>query len=94
MKQIFAVLLICVLAFGAAGCTNMTRTQQGVLSGGAGGALVGAGINVITGGSATIGALVGGGLGALAGGIYGHQQERVAGSPMPSFRPRFLKGKC
>ena len=76
MKRFFAVLLIGILALGSVGCTNMTRTQQGALSGGAGGALFGAGINVLTGGSATIGALVGGGLGALAGGIYGHQQEQ------------------
>lgn len=77
MKQLFAVLLIVALAFGTVGCTNMTRTQQGAVSGGAGGALLGAGINVLTGGSATIGALVGGGLGALAGGIYGYQQEQM-----------------
>lgn len=75
MKRFFAVLLMGVLVLGTVGCTNMNRTQQGALSGGAGGALLGAGINVITGGSATIGALVGGGLGALAGGIYGHQQD-------------------
>ena len=52
----------------------MTRTQQGALSGAAGGALLGAGISAIAGGSGTTGALIGGGLGALAGGLYGHNK--------------------
>ena len=70
------VLLVGALAFGSVGCTQMSRTQQGALSGAAGGALVGGGLSVLTGGNGTTGALIGGGLGALAGGIYGHQQER------------------
>ena len=77
MKRIpIAILLACAMTFGTMGCTNMSRTQQGALSGAAGGALVGGGLSALTGGSGTTGALIGGGLGALAGGIYGHQQER------------------
>ena len=76
MKFPFVLMLAGVLAFGSLGCTNMSRTQQGALSGAAGGALVGGGLSVLTGGNGTTGALIGGGLGALAGGIYGHQQER------------------
>ena len=76
MKKISIVLLAGALAFGAVGCTHMSRTQQGALSGAAGGALIGGGLSAITGGSGTTGALIGGGLGALAGGIYGHQQEK------------------
>ncbi|WP_273524597.1 glycine zipper domain-containing protein [Mailhella massiliensis] len=76
MKKIPVIVLIGALAFGFTGCTNMTRTQQGALSGAAGGALIGGGISALTGGSGTTGALIGGGLGALAGGIYGNQQER------------------
>ena len=72
MKRLSAVLLIGALVFGTVGCTNMNRTQQGALSGAAGGALLGAGISAIAGGSGTTGALIGGGLGALAGGLYGH----------------------
>ncbi len=63
-----------MLVFAGVGCTNMNRTQQGALSGAAGGALLGAGLSAITGGSGTTGALIGGGLGALAGGIYGHSR--------------------
>ncbi len=60
----------------AAGCTNMTPTQQGALSGAAIGAGTSAGIAAITGGNAGVGAVVGGGVGALAGGMYGHRQDR------------------
>ncbi|WP_294515385.1 YMGG-like glycine zipper-containing protein [uncultured Bilophila sp.] len=74
MKRLSAVLLIGALVFGTVGCTNMNRTQQGALSGAAGGALLGAGISAIAGGSGTTGALIGGGLGALAGGLYGHNK--------------------
>ena len=76
MKKITALFLIGALALGSLGCTNMNRTQQGTLSGAAGGALLGAGISALAGGSGTTGALIGGGLGALAGGIYGNSQER------------------
>lgn len=70
-------LALCVsILIGSAGCTNMNKTQQGTLSGGAAGALVGAGISAIAGGSGTLGALIGGGLGAMAGGIYGHEKEK------------------
>lgn len=71
-----ALLLSVTLILGTAGCTNMSRTQQGLLSGAGAGALAGAGISAIAGGSGTMGALIGGGLGALAGGIYGHERER------------------
>ena len=80
MKRCHAVTVAAVLcaslSFGAVGCTNMNRTQQGVLSGAGVGALAGAGISAIAGGSGTMGALIGGGLGALAGGIYGHEKDR------------------
>ena len=72
MKRLSAILLVGALVFGTVGCTNMT--QQGLLSGAAGGAILGAGLGALTGGSGTTGALIGGGLGALAGGIYGHSK--------------------
>ena len=76
MKKWFAIgLMATVLASGIA-CTNMSKTQQGVASGAALGALGGAGIAAISGGYAGWGALAGAGLGALAGGIVGHDQER------------------
>ncbi len=74
---ICAALALCAtLSLGAVGCTNMTKTQQGTLSGAGAGALLGAGISAIAGGSGTMGALIGGGLGAVAGGIYGHEKDR------------------
>lgn len=78
MKKIATALILAfTLALGAAGCTNMNRTQQGVVSGTALGALGGAGIAAISGGAAGWGALAGAGIGALAGGIVGHNQETI-----------------
>ena len=71
-KFVLSAVLAAVIIFSFGGCTNMSRTQQGALSGGLIGAIAGAGISVITGGSVGTGALIGGGVGALAGGLYGH----------------------
>ncbi len=66
-----------ILALGAgSGCTNMSRTSQGALSGAAYGAAAGVGIAAIAGGSLGWGALAGAGAGALAGGLVGHDQEK------------------
>lgn len=76
MRRIFSVFVLSLaLAAGPMACTNMTKTQQGVVSGGAIGALGGAGIAAIAGGSGTIGALIGGAAGAIAGGVVGHNAE-------------------
>ena len=76
MRRIFTVFILSLaLAAGPMACTNMTKTQQGVVSGGAIGALGGAGIAAIAGGSGTIGALIGGAAGAIAGGVVGHNAE-------------------
>ena len=67
MRRIFTVFILSLaLAAGPMACTNMTKTQQGVVSGGAIGALGGAGIAAIAGGSGTIGALIGGAAGIIA----------------------------
>ena len=76
MKKIVIMGVIALMLAGAPGCTNMSRTQQGVVSGTALGALGGAGIAAISGGAAGWGALAGDGVGALAGGIIGHEQSR------------------
>lgn len=73
-KALIIGFMIAILGSGAA-CTNMSRTQQGVASGAALGALGGAGIAAISGGAAGWGALTGAGVGALAGGIIGHEQS-------------------
>lgn len=74
-KLLIIGLLAAVFASGAA-CTNMSRSQQGVASGAALGALGGAGIAAISGGAAGWGALAGAGVGALAGGIVGYEQDK------------------
>ena len=77
MKKLLIVgTLMLALAAGGAGCTNMSRTQQGIASGAALGAAAGLGIAAISGGSAAWGMLAGAGAGALAGGIVGTQAER------------------
>ena len=75
MIKMLTIVLVMMLCAGAFGCTNMSKTQQGVASGAALGALGGAGIATISGGSAGWGALAGGAAGALAGGIIGNSQE-------------------
>lgn len=74
MKKIIMLGLMALILASGMACTNMTRTQQGVASGAALGALGGAGISAISGGYAGWGALAGAGLGALAGGIVGHEE--------------------
>ena len=46
MKKMLTIGLVMMLCAGAFGCTNMSKTQQGVASGAAIGALGGAGIDV------------------------------------------------
>lgn len=74
MKK-FLVVIMGVCLLGSVACTNMNKTQQGTVSGGAIGALAGAGIGAIAGGSGTIGALVGAGVGSVAGGVIGYQES-------------------
>lgn len=71
-KILYAFIMFTFLTVPA--CTNMSRTQQGALSGGAIGAGAGLGISALTGGSLGAGALIGGALGGVAGGIYGNQK--------------------
>lgn len=76
MKRILTLTLATLVVCGSfAACTNMSRTQQGTVSGAAIGAAAGAGISAIAGGRGTVGALIGGGIGALAGGLYGNSKE-------------------
>jgi hypothetical protein len=74
-KLLASAMIVMALGFGSIGCTNMSRTQQGAVSGGTIGAGVGAGLGLLTGGSLVTGALIGGGLGALGGGLYGNSKE-------------------
>lgn len=73
-RNIVTGALILALFVPLSGCTNMNTTQQGALSGGAGGAILGAGIGALAGGPVA-GAAIGGAAGLIAGGIYGHSQR-------------------
>lgn len=73
--NIIPLIMLLALLAGPVACTNMSKTQQGGLSGAAVGAGVGAGIGALTGGNWAVGAAVGGALGGLAGGLYGNSQQ-------------------
>ncbi len=76
MKKIAIISVLALTLASGVGCTNMSKTTQGSLSGAALGAAAGLGIAAISGGAAGWGALAGAGIGALAGGVVGNQQER------------------
>ena len=67
--------LIVVIAAGVIGCTNMTPQQQVTASGAAIGAVAGAGIAAISGGSGWTGAAIGAVAGGVAGNIKGSKQQ-------------------
>ncbi|MCC6713003.1 MAG: hypothetical protein IT344_06530 [Candidatus Dadabacteria bacterium] len=67
MKKITYLILIALVALPLAGCTNMSKTQQGTLSGGVIGGAAGAGITAIAGGNPWVGGAIGAGAGALTG---------------------------
>ena len=71
MKAI-TIPILAIMLYGSAGCTDMTRTQQGTLSGAAIGAAGGAGIAALSGGSGWTGAAIG----AVAGGIAGNMKSK------------------
>jgi hypothetical protein len=57
----------CLAILSLAGCANMTRQQQRMLSGGAIGAAGGAVLTAATGGSVLAGTLIGGAAGTAVG---------------------------
>ena len=67
MKKVKILILAALIILPAAGCTNMSKTQQGTLSGGAIGAGAGLGIAALSGGNLWVGTAVGAGAGALTG---------------------------
>ncbi len=67
MKKIKYLILAACIILPVAGCTNMSKTQQGTLSGGAIGAGAGLGIAALSGGNLWVGTAVGAGAGALTG---------------------------
>jgi len=76
MTRSKSLLAASVLTLGlATGCTNMTNTEQSMLSGGAIGAGVGAAGTWITGGCVSCGAAIGAGVGAAAGYVTEKMKE-------------------
>lgn len=73
----YAMRLSLVVLIPLAGCSGMSSTEQRTLSGGAGGAGVGAVLGAI-GGNAGLGALAGGGAGLLGGYLYDQYQKSQA----------------
>jgi len=70
--KITSVLAVTLLV----GCSNMTPTEQRLLSGSAIGAVGGAAVGGLAGGHAGTGALIGAGAGALGGYLYDQNQRR------------------
>jgi osmotically inducible lipoprotein OsmB len=68
----FTISLLAMALLGSVACTDMTREQQGTLSGAGIGAAAGAGIAALSGGSGWTGAAIG----AVAGGIAGNIKSK------------------
>ena len=77
MKKFLTVVLGFSLLLMPLACTNMTKKEQGTVSGAAGGAAVGAVIGAIAGGrtGAAAGAAIGGVVGGVGGAVVGDHQE-------------------
>ncbi|QEA12722.1 OmpA family protein [Comamonas flocculans] len=69
--------ILCAVAAAAmlAGCANMTDTQRHTATGAGIGALGGAALGAVTGGSVGTGAVIGAGVGALGGYIWSQHME-------------------
>jgi len=67
------LLIVCLIALGA--CSDMTATQQRVLSGAAIGTAAGAATTVMTGGCVACGAAIGGAVGAGTGYAYDYIEK-------------------
>ncbi len=72
--NIFKILFILIIALGISGCANMTGTQQRTVTGGVGGAGLGAIIGAIAG-NAGMGAAIGAAAGSAGGFLYGKHKE-------------------
>ncbi|MBQ9584664.1 MAG: OmpA family protein [Muribaculaceae bacterium] len=80
MKKFICLFMSAMLLISFSGCNSMSKTLQGGLLGGGGGAAVGAGIGALIGKGK--GAAIGGAIGAVAGGVAGtligkHMQKKA-----------------
>ncbi len=74
--KILAYPLLAVALASSVACTNMTKEQQGTLTGAGIGAAAGAGIAAISGGNGWTGAAIGAVAGGVVGNIKGKEAER------------------
>lgn len=74
-KELFAVMLGCVLV--VAGCSSLNRTQKGAVVGTASGAAIGAVAGKASGNTA-MGAIIGAAVGGTAGILIGRQMDKQA----------------
>ena len=74
MMKKFTYPLVALAIVSSAACTNMTKEQQGTVTGAGIGAAAGAGIAAISGGSGWTGAAIG----AVAGGVVGNIEGKKA----------------
>lgn len=72
-KTALALVAAAGLTLGA--CSNMSSSEQRMLSGGAGGAAAGAGVGAVTGGDPVTGALIGGAAGTAGGYLWDRSKD-------------------
>ena len=72
MTNLKRALLVVLAAGSLAACSDLTSTQQRVLSGSAIGAAGAAAITAVAGGPILLGAAIGAGAGAVAGAVTSH----------------------
>jgi osmotically inducible lipoprotein OsmB len=76
-SRVLPVMALAVLIGVSTACTDMTPQQQGTMTGVAIGAVTGAGIIALAGGSAWTGAAVGAVAGGIAGNIKGSREQQA-----------------
>ena len=76
--KVFTISLLGLILFSSAGCTNMSKEQQGTVTGAGIGAAAGAGIAALAGGSGWTGAAIGAVAGGVAGNIKGKKDAENA----------------
>ena len=72
--KIFKILILVFLSMGLSSCANMSQTEQRTVTGGLGGAGVGAIIGALAG-NAGMGAAIGAAAGTAGGYLYGKHKE-------------------
>jgi hypothetical protein len=77
-NSLFKLAVVGLLAFGLAGCENMSHRERNTAYGAGIGAVGGAAISGLTGGNVGTGALIGAGVGGVGGYLYddGYHYDR------------------